>query len=207
MCESMSLNYSNSLHDIIFIAINSKGCRHYIPVVVYILYAHAYVSCDQVLQKRVGLLEAALREKERELELIQEVAPGSSREAQVLRKRVRQTDEELTASREKSRQLEEVSRGEGGEGGRGEKCLFVLTQHCISLFFPPLPPLLPLSLPSLSLSLSLLFPHLRQYGTWRRSLLPSEEDQPNATWYVILTACQRTPTEELVDPKSSHGIL
>ena len=61
-----------------------------------------------MLQKRVGLLEAELRRKEKELELLQEVAPGSSREAQVLRRKMRQSEEELATSRLKSKQLEEV---------------------------------------------------------------------------------------------------
>ena len=62
----------------------------------------------QVLQKRVGLLEAELRRKEKDLELLQEVSPGSSREAQVLRRKMRHSEEELATSRLKCKQLEEV---------------------------------------------------------------------------------------------------
>ena len=62
----------------------------------------------QVLQKRVGLLEAALREKERELELQQQVAPGSSREAQLLRRQIVHNEEDLAKTKLRNEQLEQV---------------------------------------------------------------------------------------------------
>ena len=62
----------------------------------------------QVLQKRVGLLEAALREKERELELQQQVAPGSSREAQLLRHQIVHNEEDLAKTKLRNEQLEQV---------------------------------------------------------------------------------------------------
>ena len=63
----------------------------------------------QVLQRRVGLLEAALREKERELELQQQVFPGSSREAQQLRRQIIQNEENLAEKEERCKQLEQVN--------------------------------------------------------------------------------------------------
>ena len=56
----------------------------------------------------MGLLEATLREKEREMQLLQQVAPGSSREAQLLRRQILQNEEHLTQKELRCKQLEEV---------------------------------------------------------------------------------------------------
>ena len=62
----------------------------------------------QALRKKVGLLETALQDKERELESLQQVAPGSLREAQLLRRQIMQHEENLAQKELRCMQLEEV---------------------------------------------------------------------------------------------------
>ena len=62
----------------------------------------------QVLRKRVVLLESALREKEREAELLQLVPPGTARETQLLRRQILHNEDQLTQKELCCRQLEEV---------------------------------------------------------------------------------------------------
>ena len=54
------------------------------------------------------LLEAALREKEREIELLQQVSPGSSRETQLLRRQIVENESQISQKELHCRQLEEV---------------------------------------------------------------------------------------------------
>ena len=62
----------------------------------------------QVLRKKVAVLESTLREKERETELLLQVAPGSSRETQLLRRQIVKSEEHLSQKELRCRQLEEV---------------------------------------------------------------------------------------------------
>ena len=62
----------------------------------------------KVLRKKVAMLESALREKERETELLHQVAPGSSRETQLLRRQIVESEEQLAQKELRCRQLEEV---------------------------------------------------------------------------------------------------
>jgi hypothetical protein len=73
------------------------------------------LSESEVLRKRVGLLEAALREKEREMELQQQIAPGSTRETQLLRRQIVQNEENLAKKELTCKQLEETIHHMEGE--------------------------------------------------------------------------------------------
>jgi syntaxin-binding protein 4 len=71
---------------------------------------HLHMPHIKVLRKKVAMLESALREKERETELLHQVAPGSSRETQLLRRQIVESEEQLAQKELRCRQLEETIR-------------------------------------------------------------------------------------------------